>query len=292
MTRRLVPIVATVLVLGTALPAGAAETTSVQFTSAVANGGTIAVDGTVAFGDDALGPVLLAEDPAGDAAAGGAGQDLAGISVSTDLAGRKVTYHVGVHDMLPTGMPAPFYGYTAPIMVDGDDSGGLFLGAGNSGSGWNGAPQPTTWWALCASPENTYSCPTALTGTMDTEGLTIDLPFARAGIEPGSTIEPGAGIACGGVCSTAWAVVLFNNLGDDVFYSGYRVPGGVEVAVVPAGTPVGNSWQGAGTVDAQGAWSATVAAPAQPGDYDVAARACWGSIDELLCAQATTTITL
>lgn len=280
------------LTLALATPGSAATTTSVEVTSATASGGTIVVRGTLALGDDATAPILVGEDPEGDSTAPGLGTDFGDVTIAANPVARRLTYAIEVYDMLPgIGQMAPAYGYTLPIAVDGNFGPGYFLASGNAGSSFPPAAGP--WRALCTAPAGSYGCETPLTGTMTAAGITIELPYSRVGIAPGSLVEPGSAVGCGGgICTTVWAGLLFNNAGGDSgFLAGYKVPGEVMVGIAPAGTPpnqvVTDTPAEPGT---GGQWTATTAAA--PGSHIVVARSCWGNNEALRCAEGHATISV
>lgn len=281
-----------VLALVGTIPAGAADTTSVTVASATAAGASIQVAGTLTLGADALAPVTLVDDPQGDSTVSGAGLDFGKVTVTTDLAGSKLTYTINTFDMPPVvNQTAPFYGYISPIMVDGNDAPRYFLAAGNIGA--NFPPAIGRFWALCTNAAG-YACGTVLTGTMGSNVITLNLPFAKAAIKRGSTVEVGAGLACPGLCSTIWAVLLFNNTGGDSgAFIGFKVPGEVRLGIGPADTPVGNiATDTPATVKADGTWTGSIGAPGAPGEYQVVARSCWGSTEEPVCATGTAAVTI
>lgn len=278
------------LALVLAAPGSAATTTSVEITSTTVTGATIAVQGNIAFGTDATGPILVGEDPEGDAAVAGAGVDFGDVTIAANPGASRLTYSLEVYDMLPgVGQMAPGYGYTLPIAVDGNSGPGYFLASGNAGSSFPPATGP--WRALCTAPAGSYECTSPLTGTMTAAGITLDLPYGRAGIQPGSVVEPGTAVGCGGgICSTVWAGLLFNDTGGDQgFLAGYKVPGEVMVGSAPAGTaPSQVVTDTEATVQPGGAWTAYL--PDGPGSQIVVARSCWGNVEALRCAQAHVTV--
>lgn len=289
-----ITILALAMAALSASPAGAAETTAVSIDSATSGGGSIVLAGTLAYGDDATGPITVGEDPEGDAAVSGGGLDFGRVDLRTNPSARTLTWDIQVYDMPPAvEQSAPFFGYTLPISVDSTDT-GAFLAAGNAGASF--PPSAGPFYQLCSAPEGSYSCPTNLSGSMGADGITITLPYFRAGIQPGSDVSPGAAAGCGGgICSTLWAGVLFNATGGDTgFLSTFRVPGEVKVGIAPAGTPPGSvTMQATTTAETDGSWTAAVAAPASPGDYVLVARSCWGAVDTgLTCAEGTSTITI
>lgn len=289
---RITMIMVAGLALAASMPAAAAETTEVAVTGASATGGTVSLTGTIAFGTDATGPILVGEDPEGDATVSGVGIDFGDVTIATNPTTRRLTYAIEVYDMLPVaGQSAPFYGYTLPISVDGADN-ASFLAAGNAGANFPPATGP--WRALCSAPAGSYTCPTPLNGTMDASGITIQLPFSSAGIQPGSVVEPGSAVACGGgICTTLWAGLLFNNTaGDSGFLAGYKVPGQVRVGIAAAGTPPSEvATTTNATVAADGTWTAALAAPGA-GAHVVVARSCWGNAESLQCAEGSSTVTV
>ncbi|MDQ3991279.1 MAG: hypothetical protein M3245_03065 [Actinomycetota bacterium] len=283
---------AAAMVLSVSAPASATETeaegSSVAITGAAGLGATILVDGTVVVGEEALAPVALAEDAQGDAAVAGAGLDFGAVSASTDLAAQTVTYSITTYDM-PPGGHAPFYGYSAPIMVDGFDS-THFLATGNTGAGF--PPQAGPFWALCRI-DGGYICDRPLQGTMASNRITITLPFAEAGIRPGSVIETGGGVACEGLCSSPWAVLRFSDGtgGDRSPLAGFNVPGGVRLGIARSSIPASSI-----TTDVlpilgpDGTWSASLTRPGPAGNYRVVARSCWGTVEAGTCAEASVTL--
>jgi hypothetical protein len=272
--------------------ADAPAATSIAISSAGRNGSTVDVAGTLTLGADALVPITVADDPSGDSSIPGIGLDLGKVTVTLDLAGNKLVYTVNIFDMLPVAQlqGPPGFGYFAPIMVDGADA-SLWLAQGNAGG--NFPPATAKFWTLCHQAGG-YVCDSPITGTIGNGALTWNLPFGKAAISPGSTVEVGTGVLCPGLCTGEWAVVLGNDgPGDDTTLSGYRVPGGVQVGIAALDVPDDQiELEPVSVNKATGAWSGSVAAPSAPGTYRVVATSCWGLLDAPTCATSSTTLTM
>jgi hypothetical protein len=283
-------------------PAVAQTATSISIGSASTSGSNIAVTGTVAYGDDAAAPIQVSEDPAGDDADGGQipqGTDLGNASIATDLAGKKLTFTLNIHDQTPGAKMAPAFVYVWPFMVDGVDE-MRFLSSGTAGS-WTGlgpAADPNGWFRLCQVTSG-YACPTPLTGTMGNGKVEIALPFSRAAITPGALIEQGTG-GCSSLCSTFNPTAfLFDSTGGDTSAPvGYQMPGEVKLGVAPAGTPDASvSTPAEATVSiaggkASGTFTGSVPKPATAGEYKVVARTCFGNVDAASCFTTSTPFTV
>lgn len=264
------------------------ETTTIAVQSAAVNGGSIAVAGVVNYGADALGPVTLSEDVAGDVAVAGVGLDVGDVSVETDLAKQQLIFTLQLHDGLaaPVNGPGPFTGYMVPLLSDGDDR-WRWLGAG--GIGTNFPPQAGGWGALCSNESENgeqggWSCTDAITTTISADSVRWELPFAKMKpqIQYGSMIESSS-INCGSACSFQWP--SFFNLAalfaTDVSFpmDEYKVPGEVELGIAPTGTqPSAVSFGTKATfTPSTSAFNAVLPAPTTPGDYTVWTRTCYGA---------------
>jgi hypothetical protein len=77
-------------------------------------------------------------------------------------------------------------------------------------------------------------------------------------------------------------------------YIQYVVPGGISVAVTPAGvTPAEKDFKGTGTFNgATGAFTGSVAAPTAAGSYTVTVRSCFGDVETLTCVSGTAPLTI
>lgn len=265
-----------------------AETTTIAVQSAAVNGGSISVAGVVNYGADALGPVTLSEDVAGDVAVAGAGLDVGDVSVETDLAKQRLIFTLQLHDGLaaPVNGPGPFTGYMVPLLSDGDDR-WRWLGAG--GIGTNFAPQAGGWGALCSNElengqQGGWSCTDTITTTITADSVRWELPFAKMKpqIQYGSVIESSS-IYCGSACSFQWP--SFFNLAalfaTDVSFpmDEFQVPGAVSLGITPDGTPPSAASFGTKATfnPATSEFSGALATPIDPGSYTVWARTCYGT---------------
>lgn len=265
--------------------------TTVGIASALRSGATISVEGTLALGPEASASVTIADDPAADALTPGLGQDVTKVTVTPNLASKRLTYTMTVPDQISPEAPmAPGTGFVAPFTVDGENA-NLYLATGFAGSSF--PPAAGKWWALCNVTNGSYACPVALTGTMGNDSITLQLPFTRAAIQPGSIIEAGSGAnACIGLCSLPWAVVMQYSWNDSAEVSGFYVPGGVRLGIATATTPTESVVTEDVAEVAEDVWSGTLAAPTKAGAYKIVARSCSGLAETPTCATATIPFTV
>lgn len=276
---------------GVAVPA---ETSTLQV-DAVTVGGTISVSGTLTLGTDATGATIVGTDGAGDASPPGMGFDLGDASVTPDLAGKKLTLAVKVNDGIP-GVDGigPAAGYVWPIGFDGVDT-GLWLGAGTFVSGW--PPKAGKWHELCTSTAGSYSCGTVVPGAMSASLVSWTIPFKGPGTSGynatyGSTLDVG-GSAPGSPAVIPWAVATFAQTIDSVGITGYKIPGGVEVGIAPAGTLESKVQYTSGGAFNPATSKFTVTAPTPaPGSYTVFVRSCFGLTEEPICLKTSQPLTV
>jgi hypothetical protein len=199
-----------------------------------------------------------------------------------------------------TFLPRPV-AYSLPLKIDGREE-GLWLGAGNAGTG---TPPATEWWGwggLCTSP---IDCDLMNEAGIDHEGGVVfwAASHSQLGVQPGSTIEIGA--ANGGVASSfPWPVPPRSD-GTGALSTWDRIPGvklsgEVRLGITPAGTPPGDveysvrATLGSAPADSLDprSWSAELTLPTQPGTYTLHARTCWGLLTTLTCEHRSTDITV
>ena len=279
---------------GTGAPASAADPTTVVNIQTVTRGTTdLAISGKVVLGTDATGPITVSTDAPGDASPAGAGLDLGDttFSITTGSSNPKLIVETKLHDGNTTaGGSVPFTGFSFPFVVDGDSTPNLWLGGG--GAGTNFPPSASSWVTLCNTATG-WTCPGSLGGAVTLGSIRWELPFnsATPKIKPGVLIDPGG--SNGGVPSSfAWpsAYILAATSPADraASMTPYLVPGSVEIAVAPVGTPEWKLIFSPATVSVStGSYIGSLAAPTVPGTYTVFARSCWGSADMPTCVTTT-----
>ena len=300
--RKLTVVAALALVAalaGTGAPASALDPTTVVNIETITRGTTdVAISGKVVLGTDATGPITVSADGPGDASPAGAGLDLGDttFSITTGSSNPKLIVETKLLDGNATaGGNIPFTGFSFPFVVDGDASPNLWLGGGSQGT--NLTPRTDRWVTLCNTATG-WTCPGSLGGGITTTSVRWELPFnsATPRIKPGMLIEPGG--ANGGVPSSfAWpsAYILAATSPADraASMTPYVVPGSVQLAIAPAGTPESKlNFSPASVSVSTGSYIGALAAPAAPGTYTVFARSCWGDADGPTCVTTTRDQTL
>lgn len=278
-------IVASLALALAAGPVSAVETSSLTVDGITVSGGTLSVTGTAVFGDDLLGPVEVWSDSEGDAAASGAGLDIAAGTIATDLASRKLVFTMSTVDGQPApvdGSP-PLTGFMWPISANGENW-FRWLGAGTQGA----ATSPSKFTALCENENEAeggsggWSCATTIPGSLTQDGITWNLQFSRMkpALDVGSTVEAG-GILCNVPCSMTWPTQVVGALtpvDTAGFPETYVIPGRIRLGVAPAGTPesqVTYSATGALNATADG-FTGSLSAPQSPGTYTLFVKTCGG----------------
>jgi hypothetical protein len=181
------------------------------------------------------------------------------------------------------------FSYLWAFAVNGEDTGRYVRASNSLTSGKS--------YYLCRrdAAANSLSCPNSLAGSMSNGATTMTVQQSRVGAVPGSTIDPGAlggGTTCPGLCAT-WteATTTYNSGGDDMSVDGsYIIPGGVELAVVPATTPdAAISFKTTASATIGGAYAGTVTVPTlvAGNQYKAAARSCSGLIETPTCVMTT-----
>ncbi|MFN2545665.1 MAG: hypothetical protein ABR600_14000 [Actinomycetota bacterium] len=281
-------------------PAGAADTTSLTVGSLTKTGGLIAVSGSLALGTDALSAVTVGTDGAGDATPPNAGLDIGNLTVTPNLTSKTLKFSLELKDGSAAGGVAPASGVGVPVVVNGEDH-TWWLGGGNAGSNLG---KTGKWTGLCTNEDATgarggWDCTRALTGAMDGTHVEWTLAFSKVTptITPGSTIDLSGAGAASVPESFLWPVgAAGDTLGVDSAstYFQYLVPGGIQIAVRPAGvTPTEDDFVGTGTFTASsGAYNGTITAPTASGTYTVTVRSCFGTGENPTCVTGSQNITV
>ena len=304
--RRRITFIATVVTTAATsfiLPAGAQEPgSSISIGNAALGGGKVTVTGAVSYAADAVGPLVVATDAAGDAGDAGnqAGLDIKDLSIQTLLKAKKVVFTMGIAGLAaPVDGSAPATGFHWPVVVNGEDR-TRWLGAGTAGS--NFAPRTGDWAGLChnETANGGWDCTTSLTGSISASTVRWELPFTRSvpAITNGATIEGSGGPYCGVPCSWPWPSVVVGAAAPSDFADApamYKVPGEIKLGIAPAGTPEPSvTYAGAGsftaTTETAGTYAGSVNAPAAPGTYTVWSKTCFG--DGSTCVTASRDITI
>ena len=258
---------------------------------AVTVGSSVTVSGTLALGTDATGATKLGTDGAGDVSPPGVGFDLGDAFVTPDLAAKRLTLALNVNDGMPVidGI-GPAAGYVWPIAFNSGDS-NAWLAAGTYVSGW--LPKTEKWFELCTTTSGSYTCGTAVPGTMSASKVTWTIPFNILGSASyGSTFDPGSA-APGTPGVIPWAVFSGGSTFDTVGVASYQIPGRVEVGIAPAGTAESSVQYSSSAAFNPATSSFTMAAPTPAaGSYTVFARSCFGNLDELTCVKSSQPLTI
>ncbi|MGH2710784.1 MAG: hypothetical protein ACRDH9_06240 [Actinomycetota bacterium] len=279
---RRIGTVSLLLVLCTSLfqHAALSEETSTLQVDAVTVGSNVTVTGTLALGTDATDATKVGTDGSGDASVARLGYDVGDAYITPNLAGKRLTLSIKVNDGLPVvdGI-GPAAGYVWPLAVNGSDN-NQWLAAGTYVSGW--LPKTEKWFELCSTASGSYTCGTAVTGSMSATEISWTVPFNIAGTASyGSTFEVGASTP-GAPGVIPWAVVSGGSTHDVVGeVYGYMIPGKVEVGIAPAGTQESNVnyTSSAGFIPATSKFTVAAPKPAA-GSYTVFVRTCFGLLGE------------
>jgi hypothetical protein len=277
---------------GVAIPA---EVTTVQIGSATV-GSNIVVTGTLDHGTDATGPTKVGTDGSGDASAPRLGFDIGDATVTPDLAGKKLTLSLAVHDGIP-GIDGigPAAGYVWPLAFNNMDN-SAWLAAGTFVSGW--LPKAGKWFEICSTANGSYTCGNAIPGTMTAAQVSWTIPFKNTAgpawtATYGSTLNVGAATP-GTPGVIPWAVVSGGSTFDVVNeITGYKIPGLVEVGIAPAGTQESKvQYTASGAYNpATSGFSVAVPKPAA-GSYELFVRSCFGVVESLTCAKTSQPLTV
>jgi len=278
--------VAIAALLAVTVPAGpvtAHEETHVEEVDATVSGSTVQVTGLAHFVDV---PVVVAEDPPGDAPAAGIGLDVTSATFSRpNPASATLRLEVGVADATPQvhGAPATLYHY--PVTVNGEISscgGGTGFWFPEARIASLNPPEATPSFRLMCdlSPGAVATGPT-IVGAIGGGTVSWQFSMSQIGAQAGDTISHGGDcVDPGTTLSPPGASWICNNAtGDAVFLSDYVIPGAtVRLGIVEAGTPIdGVALSADASIDAgAGSFAGALPAPVQAGDYVVVAEACYG----------------
>lgn len=302
--------------IDTFLPPGLSPS-KVSSLNASASGSTISVNGAAVFGGEA--PVTLATDDAGDGpihadTSRQTGVDLTGGFVSQpDPANPTLSFEWKVTNLPPPASLPEAIRYTIPFKIttpSGEKTYQLQAKYSNVASATipddpaGHARAPGTFFQLRGNCVTNYqgtpvaNCPHIawLTGQFNTttDTVRIDLPLGQPyapDIVAGAVLLPNA--TAGTTISASYQAVVSNATTTDEAFWGeetpYTVPSTtVRLGVAPAGTnPDAVSYSKEATVTDNGSFSGTLDAPG-PGEYEVFAKACFGSN----CATKSVPITL
>lgn len=281
------------LVMGSVTSSAAAadpgEATHVDSLVAGVVSGMVQVSGQATFVDF---PVLLGEDPAGDAAISGVGADVTNIYVARpNPAKATLEFTFEVADQMSTGPSVlPVITYSWPIFVD-DSSRELFLEARSAS-----LVQPTSAapsFHLMEWIPGGIETVATLNGTMGNGIVRWEVPMNKIDATSGSTIAQGNCDTMGTGLSVPGALWSCNNAGGDQAFmdDDYVVPGStIELGLAPAGTPAELvELTATATVANNGQFFGGLPAPTQSGSYVVVARACYGAGN---CSLSTTSVTI
>ena len=281
--------VAAIAIVIAALPAGAADATTLTVTSAVTNGSVITVAGLLTLGADATEPMTVSTDPQGDARVSAAGFDLDASTVVADFSSSSPRLVVrqqifgGLAD--PDGNP-PGQGYSWPIQIDDGGGDPLWLAAGSKGT--NFLPSEGWWTGLCSISADGWLCDSPVPGSVTADAITWIVPFTMLQARAGRTV--GAGTAYGGTPrSFVWPSVIVTSSTAPLDTASaafpYLIPGLVEAGIAATGTlPSQVSFTtSAPFAHRTGQYQLTLPAPAQPGDYTIWVRSCFGDAEAPTC---------
>lgn len=282
------------LVMGSVTSSAAAadpgEATHVDSLVAGVVGGMVQVSGQATFVDF---PVLLGEDPAGDAAISGVGADVTNIFVARpNPAKATLEFTFEVADQMSTGPAiAPVITHAWPFFVD-DSSRQFFLDARSASVAGPTSASPS--FLLREVTNSGIESIATLNGSMGDGIVRWEVPMSRIDAVSGSTITQGGDcVQMGSSLVIPGALYFCNNAaGDQVFMDDdYIVPGpAVKLGLAPAGTaPELVDLTTTATVQETGEFTGSLPAPAEPGDYVVVAEACHGANN---CALSTTSVTI
>lgn len=281
-----------------AAPSGAAPAaTTVDTIAAEVSGSTITVTGAATFGGQD--PVEVGFDGTGDALVSqGVGLDIDRMLIQrADGSSSNLVFTLDLDGLTGGGIPEAFQ-YNWDIAVDGGaDGGGSNWSIKAMRSGQASKPGQVNGWAALYScvlddgPTGGFTCsPLAdLQSVWDAENgeIRISVPLFRINAGGGSTIEAWGrnGDPVWIRTSAAGGLTGFVNA-DTAFHDPYQVPGTtVELGIAPVGTPAEFVDFTTQASVSNGSFAGTLTAPGT-GQYDVYARACFGSN----CAVASQTV--
>jgi hypothetical protein len=296
---RSLALLSTAIVVLHATGVAAATPTTVDVLAATASGSAISVTGSVTFGNQD--PVELVNDGCGDAPGGAAatalGLDHEKLLISQPSGGaNNLLFTIDLCGLTGGGIPEGIQ-YNWDIQVNG--------GSGAGGSNWsiktmrsrasattNLDPYAATY--TCVPSTGGYSCTenVRLTAVYDeaTSQIRITVPFTAIGASPGALIEgwPRATNPFWIGPSASGATTL-TNIFDTSGHDEYRVPAKTaSLGIAPAGTPEsGVSFSTTATISGS-SFSGALAKPAA-GEYDVWAKACFGTSN---CATRSVAVTV
>jgi hypothetical protein len=273
----------------TTVPAGAVDASTIAINSAVRNGAAVTVQGLLTLGDDALTPVTVSEDAAGDARLPAGGFDIGNSTVGVDYTGTSprlvVTQLLNDGAADADGNP-PAQGFSWPIQVDAGSGDPLWLAAGSRGT--NIPPGDAWWTGLCTAGEDGWICGTPLPGSVTTDAITWNIPFSSLGAKAGKSISASTAFGAS-PRSFVWPSVIVTQSTAPIDSAPapltYLIPGLVEAGIAPVGTHPGlvGFNTSAPFAHRTGAYTLNVPAPASPGTYTVWVRSCFGDPEDSTC---------
>jgi hypothetical protein len=288
-------ILATLALVLTAAPAAAVDATSIAVSTSTVGATAVTVTGVLTLGDDALAPVTVSTDAAGDARPNAAGLDLGDTTMTVDYsatAPRLIVQQKVQGSMASADGNPPALGYGWPIAVSGATGDPRWRGAGSRGT--NFTPRDGWWTGVCSAGSAGWSCASDVEGVANAEGITWKVPFSMIQGRVGRTI--GGSTAFGGnPRSFVWpsAFVLMGTAPSDTASNAlpYLIPGLVEAGIAPVGVPiwevpfVANPSTNSASFNARtGAFSMNVPKPSTTGDHTLWVRSCFGDPEAPTCA--------
>jgi hypothetical protein len=259
-----------------AVPAGADEPTSIALDSVTVDASAVTISGKLTLGADALGPTTVSRDPAGDARVPGAGFDLGDSTVRFDYSANapRLVVTQKLHDGMGEndGNP-PAMGFSWPIQVDDGDGTPRWLAAGSRGT--NFLPSDGWWVGMCTAGSEGWICDEPLQGSVAADAITWQMPFNAIGARAGRTLRS-SGAYGGTPRSFAWPSVVITA----------TTPMDAAPRAMPADRHAGQvtfTPNPAAFAHRTGLYSMSLPLPAQPGDYKVWVRSCFGDADDPDC---------
>lgn len=279
------PLTALGLVALVALATGAHAATPVVSDLAVDTDYGVTVTGLVHF--DALAAPLT--QSAGTDAAGDAqlpGGDLTGATITVNPTVQTATFTLSFANGLPDQASAlPVFVW--PLAVDGNDVGyGLQGGrAGLSGI----TPRTNPVFLLTQDGPDGFLTVGEVEGTLTSKAISWTLPLSMIGAQGGSTISVGSAFRGAIEADPGATGIVVAYTGSDQLgtVTDVTLPNGIKAGIAPAGKVVKATTPA--VVDYDGIFSAVLPMPSQPGQYDVAVKACGVGTD---CTTQTVRVTL
>jgi len=277
-----------VLMLLMAGPAGAGA--AVTEVAATTSGSFVTVGGSATFTDES---VEVGFDGTGDTLAPGLGTDIGpGIHISRPNAGSSLRFTMDIADQPPVLFGTPeLVHYDWEITVDNEGvTDGWRLSANRTAQNGAVGVNPVFLLYKCAidpgTGVNNCTRQAVLTGKIADGVVEWNVPLVRINAQRGDVITSDSIDVSLGASRVVWGVPIV----DSAFADAYTVPGPqVEIGIAAGGTP-DNLVPFTTTATISGSsFNGALPKPSEPGDYVVAARACYAPND---CAIASTTITV